>query len=133
MRIMEEVVRQDNQFTSCGSAIAANIIEQARIEMLTDFFYRRGGSVTEIKTPDYKPKPVDEISGDLRDQFERGRNNAHSKSVKEPSRKYIRTYARKSPQVIVNGVYVGSYPDVPSAVIGRDQYLIDNKMPPADY
>jgi glutaredoxin len=128
---MEEVVHQDNQFTSCGSAIAANIIEQARIEMYTDFYFRRGGSITVVDTPNYKVKPVYELDESLRDQFERGRANANVKSVKDPSRKYIRTYARKSPQVIVNGVYVGSYPDMQAAVIGRDQYLIDNNMPPA--
>lgn len=132
MRIMEEVVRQQNPFTSNGSAISAKMKEQQEIDRLRKEFLKRGGKVSVIESPDYKPKPVNELDENLRDQFDRGRANAHAKSVKEKSRKYIRTYARKSPQVIIGGVYVGSYPDVAAAVIARDQYLIDNNMPPTN-
>jgi len=126
---MEERVTQQNPFTSHSAAISANIIEQARIEMMTDFFHRQGGKVDVIAAPDYKPKP--ELDSKLRDQFERGRTNAHAKSVKEPSRKYIRTYSRKSPQVIINKKYIGTYPTIAEAVAARDQYLIDKNLPPA--
>lgn len=63
MRLMEEPVRQQNPFTSNGSAIAAN--ESKRYELRCDIaeFINRGGKINVIESPDYKPKPVDEISG----------------------------------------------------------------------
>jgi len=129
MRIMEERVTQQNPFTSHSAAISAKMREQEEIDRHRKEFLRRGGKVDVIAAPDYKPKP--ELDSKLRDQFERGRTNAHAKSVKEPSRKYIRTYSRKSPQVIINKKYIGTYPTIPEAVAARDQYLIDNNLPPA--
>ena len=79
MRIMEETVKQQNKFTSCGSAIAAKEAKRYELKCAIAEFVNRGGKITEIAAPDYKPKPVDEISGELRDQFERGRANAHAK------------------------------------------------------
>lgn len=106
--------------------VCQRIVEQARIEMETDFFLRRGGKPDVIET--VMPRHIKEPR---EDHYNNGRANAHAKSVKEKPLKYIRTYARKSPQVIVNGVYVGSYPDVPTEKVARDQYLKDNSLPPA--
>jgi len=73
MRIMEETVKQDNQFTSCGSAISAN--ERARYELRCDIaeFVNRGGKITEYSAtgeavikPEFQPKkiPKREMAGE---------------------------------------------------------------------
>lgn len=130
MRIMEERLTQQNPFTSHSAAISAKMREQEEIDRLRKEFLRRGGKVDVIAAPDYKPKAADDLSIKLREQFERGRLRSQKNTPKK-KRKYIRFNGTKSPQVIINKKYIGAYATEADAVAARDQYLIDNNLPPA--
>lgn len=129
MSINDELVRQQNIGVSFSAAIAANEIKRQALALEIAEFESRGGKINVIKSPEVKTIPIKEP---MQDSFERGRANAHSKLSNKKSRKYIRLSHGKSPQVIVNGKYVGSYPNEDSAIAGRDQYLIDNNLPPVN-
>jgi glutaredoxin len=127
---MEERVAQQNPFTSHSAAISAKMREQEEIDRHRKEFLRRGGKVDVISSPDYKPKAADDLSIKLREQFDRGRSRSQ-KNTSKKKRKYIRFKGTKSPQVIINKKYIGAYATEADAVAARDQYLIDNNLPPA--
>jgi hypothetical protein len=133
MRIMEEVVRQQNPFTSHGSAIASKLKEQQEIDRLRKEFLQRGGKVDVIEPPKPKacipsPKPIYGMYSDMEEK--RQKAQAKQRKVKATKLKYINN--RKRPQVIINGFYLGSYDTTEQAVEARDRYLECNNLPPVN-
>lgn len=133
MSLIDERVVQQNQFTSCGSAIAVKLKEQEEIDRLRKEFLRSGGKINVIEQPKPKnyvpePKPIYGVYSDMEEK--RAKAQAKQRKARAAKLKYINN--RKRPQVIVNGVYVGSYDNHDLAVIARDKYLECNNLPPVN-
>jgi len=107
MRLMEETVKEQNPFTSCGSAIAVKIKEQQEIDELKKQFYRSGGKTTVIESPiavlDPKPKPLYGVYSDMEDKRRNGQDR--QRQAKSGRLKYIMLRQNRLPQVNINGMY----------------------------
>lgn len=131
MRIMEELVRQQNPFTSNGSAISQKLKEQEEIDRLREDFFRRGGETIVIERT-YKnlvvpeTKPVYGVYSDMK--VKREKAQVKHRNANLVRHKYINT--RKRPQCIINGIYVGSFDTPEQAIKARDLYLEENNLPP---
>jgi hypothetical protein len=147
MRIMEEVVRQDNQFTSCGSAIVAN--ESIRKELRGDIaeFINRGGKITEysptgnvILEPKIEPHTKPEKR---RNTGARPVPNSPITLIPYKNRATARSEHGQNIRKYANGYYwvqigaielgKGEKWDHKKALQIRDKVRAENKMPPADY
>jgi hypothetical protein len=147
---MEEVVKQDNQFTSCGSAIVTN--ESIRKELRGDIaeFINRGGKITEysptgnvIAEPKIEPhtKPEKRKHTGARPMSNSPitlipyKNRATARSEHGQN---IRKYKSKGSEyywVQIGALELGKGEqwDHKKALQIRDKVRAENKMPPADY
>lgn len=150
MRIMEEVVRQDNQFTSFGSAIVANEIIRKELNGDIAEFINRGGRITEYSSRGdviVEPVVTPVTDNKKRLRIRTGHKDLspitmipykNRNTTRSPHGQNIRKYKAKGAEyywVQIGAVELGKGEqwDHKKALQIRDKVRAENKMPPADY
>lgn len=148
MRIMEELPKQDNPFTSNGSAILCKISEQAEIDRLRDEFLSRGGKIDYCgKAPDIFIEP------EVKPATSPAKRNTIRKGTGDLSPITLIPYKNRATTISKWGQNIRAYPDGltfwvqvatielgrglgwdhATAIKERDKYRAANNLPPADY
>lgn len=145
MTLREESLSTKDQppFSSTAAMINANLIEQARIEMDTDFFLRKGGKVTDasgkvIEQVKTKEQKVKDEKRKKAIQSTRAQGSAilgipHKKQITTTGKQNIHKASGDRFTVVVRSKSYGIYATIEEAVTVRDRVREESGMPKAEY